>query len=80
MSAIPGLALRRNTGISFSMNLLGCREIRKGDLVLGLGLAIVRRILEAHNGDISVNSALGQGSGFTVRLPLRQGVQNAMVA
>ena len=62
------------------MNLRGCREIRKGDLVLGLGLAIVRRILEAHNGDISVNSALGQGSVFTVRLPLRQGVQNAMVA
>jgi signal transduction histidine kinase len=35
----------------------------------GLGLAIARSIVEMHGGSISVSSALGRGSTFTVRLP-----------
>lgn len=36
----------------------------------GLGLSISREIVEAHQGEISVESAVGEGTTFTVRLPL----------
>ncbi|WP_134741231.1 GAF domain-containing sensor histidine kinase [Nocardioides sp. 503] len=36
----------------------------------GLGLSIVRRIVQRHGGSILLDSALGAGSTFTVRLPL----------
>jgi len=36
----------------------------------GLGLAIVKWIAEAHGGGISVTSTVGQGSSFSVQLPI----------
>lgn len=37
---------------------------------LGLGLFIVRRIVHAHGGRVLLRSAVGEGSTFTVQLPL----------
>lgn len=39
----------------------------------GLGLAITRKLIEAHGGTIKVSSRLGEGSSFTVFIPLQSG-------
>jgi two-component system, NtrC family, sensor kinase len=40
---------------------------------VGLGLAVVYGIIQAHDGDIDVKSEFGQGTVFTVSLPLAPG-------
>lgn len=41
---------------------------------LGLGLFVVKQIVEAHGGTVSLESEFGKGSKFIVRLPLGTGV------
>ena len=36
----------------------------------GVGLAIVKHIIDQHNGDIAVQSKVGEGSTFTIQIPI----------
>jgi signal transduction histidine kinase len=41
----------------------------------GLGLSLCRRIIRQHGGALTVESKLGKGSRFIIRLPMRQAVE-----
>jgi len=43
----------------------------KGESGTGFGLLLCKEFVEKHNGTISVESELGKGSSFTVRLPIQ---------
>jgi signal transduction histidine kinase len=43
---------------------------------MGLGLAIVKAIAEGHNGRVRLLSATGQGSTFTIIVPVDQPYTN----
>jgi signal transduction histidine kinase len=74
----PWIRLRvRDTGIGISesdLPLVWDRLYRadasRSARGLGLGLSLVKAIVEAHGGRVEVSSVPGQGSAFTVLLPL----------
>lgn len=63
------------SGIPLEDQAILFERFRQGDhkrAGSGLGLYLSRRIIEAHGGTIEVQSQLGQGSLFTVRLPMHK--------
>jgi signal transduction histidine kinase len=69
----------RGPGIAESEKKAIFRKFVRGSAALatnakgsGVGLAMVRYIVEAHGGDITVASEIGQGSAFTMLLPVME--------
>ncbi len=54
----------------FERFVQGPEAVRPGARGSGIGLAIVRELVEQHGGDIAVHDAAGGGSIFRVRLPV----------
>ncbi len=69
----------RDTGVGIAPELLprvfdlftqAERSLDRAQGGLGIGLALVQRLVEMHRGKVNAFSAMGQGSEFVVRLPI----------
>lgn len=63
-----GIAPAYHAQIFEMFKRLHSREVYKGS---GIGLAICKRVVEAYNGTITVESAEGEGAAFTIALPIQ---------
>lgn len=64
----PGIPASEREKIFERFYRLGS-ELRRETPGVGIGLSIVRHVVEAHGGRVRVESEVGQGSRFTIELP-----------
>ncbi|MFH2201913.1 MAG: CBS domain-containing protein [Elusimicrobiota bacterium] len=64
----PGIAMAERDAI-FKRFAKGAARPTQGESSTGLGLSIVKLLVELHGGTIGLESTLGEGSTFTVRIP-----------
>jgi signal transduction histidine kinase/ActR/RegA family two-component response regulator len=69
----------RDTGVGIAPEILprvfdlftqAARSLDRSQGGLGIGLALVQRLVEMHGGTVAASSTLGQGSEFVLRLPV----------
>ena len=46
---------------------------------MGFGLSICKRIIEAHGGKIAVDSKLGKGTKFSIKLPIENVLEEVKI-
>jgi signal transduction histidine kinase len=74
----PGIPAEEHEKIFERFYRLGS-ELRRETQGVGIGLSIVKHIVEAHRGRVIVESAPGKGSRFTIELPLTNEAKSSEV-
>ncbi|HWN94922.1 MAG TPA: ATP-binding protein [Methylomirabilota bacterium] len=71
----PGIPASEHEKIFERFYRLGS-ELRRETPGVGIGLSIVKHVVEAHGGQIRVESEMEKGSRFTIELPVSAETQN----
>ena len=71
----PGIPSHEHEKIFERFYRLGS-ELRRETQGVGIGLSIVKHIVEAHGGKVVVQSEVGKGSWFTIEIPKQNETSN----